>query len=203
VPTSRHTERTRRRPPNDEPSPQAHHERPSEIQPQGGPFQNGPTSDPTEAQANQMTLSLREAIIMVKSGQEPEEKRHLPVVGKPPKAKPVKRPPSTKKPKPKAAKNTHAHGEYRNYFIGGCRCNLCRSAATTYSKAKRHERYNTPTEQIPHGTKNGYANFGCRCTPCLGAMKQYQRRYPESPEAKARRAERKRANRAKKRALQG
>ena len=90
----------------------------------------------------------------------------------------------------------YEHGNHLRYYTDGCRCDDCRRAATLYAKQVRHKRYQTPFSEIPHGTKNGYANFGCRCEPCTKAMRAYARQYPESPEAKAKRNERKKAKRA-------
>lgn len=71
----------------------------------------------------------------------------------------------------------YTHGHHNRYFIGGCRCDLCGESATAYSRAKRHERYNTPHDQIPHGTKNGYSNYGCRCKDCTQAIVAYVKGY--------------------------
>ena len=108
--------------------------------------------------------------------------------------KPAKR--VTKSRSPKTNPKVYDHGDPWCYFSDGCRCAPCTAAATAYSKTKRYERYATDPARIPHGTANGYKNYGCRCVPCRKAVRAYQRRYVESPEAKARRNERKRKKRA-------
>ena len=79
------------------------------------------------------------------------------------------------------------HGTITGYFNRKCRCDLCRIAATTYSRNKRQENlekldYST----IVHGTKHSYAQLGCRCQDCLKAMRDYQKQYEMSPEARER-----------------
>lgn len=105
----------------------------------------------------------------------------------------INKQPKEKKPKPV---DTVKHGTPTMYFSRGCRCEPCRKSATAHQRITRHARYrNTPFESIPHGTKNGYSNYGCRCAPCGKAMYEANKGYKESPEAKARRNERKRAKR--------
>ena len=92
-------------------------------------------------------------------------------------------------------KTPYSHGDYRMYFIKGCRCEPCRKAATEYSRNLRHAHKVNPPKNIVHGRATTYKHFGCRCKPCGMAMREYQRGYTESAEAKARRNERKREKR--------
>ena len=92
-------------------------------------------------------------------------------------------------------KTPYTHGDYRMYFIKGCRCEPCRKAATAYSRTIRHEHKSNPPKDIVHGRATTYKHFGCRCEPCLVAVREYQRRFTESAATKARRNERKREKR--------
>jgi hypothetical protein len=147
---------------------------------------------------------MRIAIAMAKIEPDPPRRKRtsnppqLPPDFKPdPKQKPVKRPAHPKKPKTKAGENTpsYPHGHHNCYFIIGCRCDPCTASATQYSKEMRNKRYQMPREEVDHGTPNGYKNQGCRCDPCRQAMRAYQRHFTESPEARAKRQERKKAKR--------
>lgn len=70
----------------------------------------------------------------------------------------------------------HGHSTYHNH---GCRCDVCRSAASAYKQARREKaraarrtaeaeggRY--VAEGVTHG-ENGYDNYMCRCDVCRTA----------------------------------
>lgn len=72
----------------------------------------------------------------------------------------------------------HGMSGYTNY---GCRCDICRAAATAYRRKRTAERRlllaADPT-LVPHGRASTYGNWGCRCDPCRAAWRDASRTRP-------------------------
>lgn len=58
------------------------------------------------------------------------------------------------------------HGTYAGY-VRGCRCDPCRKANATYTKARRNA--NRGKQPHKHGQANGYIDYRCNCNPCMAA----------------------------------
>lgn len=71
----------------------------------------------------------------------------------------------------------HAQHGSRSMYVGGCRCEPCVTAESTYQKAHRADRLavGLSADDPRHGTANGYNNWRCRCAPCKAASRVYQR----------------------------
>ena len=91
----------------------------------------------------------------------------------------------------------HPHGTHLRYFsTPNCRCDLCREAATKYSREKRQGHRENPPQDINHGRVNSYSYFGCRCRLCKDAMLAHLAKYP--PSEKSRQARNRRKNEKRK-----
>lgn len=64
------------------------------------------------------------------------------------------------------------------YYNLGCRCDLCRAAATVFQRKQRERRYAerelingrmVATKSRRHGKASIYRNWGCQCPPCTSA----------------------------------
>jgi len=101
---------------------------------------------------------------------------------------------TTRAKKPKVE---HPHGTHLRYFsTPGCRCDLCREAATKYSREKRQSYKGNTPQNITHGKVNSYSYFGCRCRPCKDAMLKHLAKYP--PSKASRQAKNRRKNEKRK-----
>ncbi|MGO8882754.1 MAG: hypothetical protein ACLPUO_01680 [Streptosporangiaceae bacterium] len=60
----------------------------------------------------------------------------------------------------------HKHGTASAYNNYGCRCELCRTAASAARRAWAESLQDRPFAEVPHGTASGYRNWGCRCERC-------------------------------------
>ena len=65
------------------------------------------------------------------------------------------------------------HGTDSKYKTG-CRCERCRKAATTASKAWRRRIQKEQRRPRRHGTPASYQNYGCRCSECRMAYAAYR-----------------------------
>ena len=91
-----------------------------------------------------------------------------------------------------APKTDHPHGTALRYFsTAQCRCDLCRQAATAYSREKRRQHRENPPENLVHGRTNTYSYFGCRCRACKDAMLAHLAKYPPSEASRQARNRRK------------
>ena len=80
------------------------------------------------------------------------------------------------------AHNDIHHGTRKRYEKG-CRCDLCRAAATE-SVRRYRARKDPKSEGFKHGTLTGYA-CGCRCEECVQKSRQYQRQVIEKADVTA------------------
>jgi hypothetical protein len=67
------------------------------------------------------------------------------------------------------------HGVTSTYNNHGCRCDLCKDAATRSRQAWLESLKDRSPYEIPHGTVSGYKNWGCRCEYCGPTNTQYER----------------------------
>lgn len=70
------------------------------------------------------------------------------------------------------------HGSHTAYTHYHCRCQLCRTFATTYNsgmRRKRIEAFNEGRITITHGTLTSYNDYMCRCLECKQAKRDYSR----------------------------
>ncbi len=60
----------------------------------------------------------------------------------------------------------HRHGTASACSNYGCRCELCRTAATAARRAWVQSLQDRQFAKVPHGTASGYRNWGCLCRQC-------------------------------------
>ena len=100
---------------------------------------------------------------------------------------------ANRKPRGKNQK-FYPHGHHLNYFSGEkCRCDLCREAATAYSREKRRQNRENPPENLIHGRNNTYSYFGCRCRPCTDAALAHLKKYATSEKSRQTKYQRRQA----------
>jgi hypothetical protein len=72
----------------------------------------------------------------------------------------------------------HRVGHGVSRYSHGCRCGVCRAAATAAQAVWRHSRRSVPVpDDVPHGTSSTYVNWSCRCRPCTAANTESNRPY--------------------------
>lgn len=72
------------------------------------------------------------------------------------------------------------HGSINGYFVDGCRCRICKAAATAYTRTLRERRRGQCPDDV-HGSRHGYCHYGCRCEPCKAANAAYLKEFRSRP----------------------
>lgn len=74
---------------------------------------------------------------------------------------------------------THGRSGYDNW---GCRCGVCKAAASKARARYRSSLKTQPRDAVPHGTANGYNHWACRCESCRSAAVCAKQKYVDPAE---------------------